>query len=177
MKKIYIFVLFPSLCVLAPLQCVVTVCCCVPLRVNLCLLTLSAALCASASRGRGWRGASTETISDSWRRISKRILVSGDETLRLWSQHVSWCLFPLSGCYFTGDGAYRSEDGFYQITGRMDDVINVSGHRLGTAEIEDALVRCITQKSKLIIVSSLCFSCFRNYDWIIISGDGEIKIW
>ncbi|KAM3606603.1 uncharacterized protein V6R79_019490 [Siganus canaliculatus] len=43
------------------------------------------------------------------------------------------------GCYFTGDGAYRTEDGYYQITGRMDDVINVSGHRLGTAEIEDAL--------------------------------------
>lgn len=49
--------------------------------------------------------------------------------------------FPLAGYYFTGDGGYRSEDGFYQITGRMDDVINVSGHRLGTAEIEDALVR------------------------------------
>lgn len=47
----------------------------------------------------------------------------------------------MAGCYFTGDGAFRSEDGYYQITGRMDDVINVSGHRLGTAEIEDALVR------------------------------------
>ncbi|XP_078016650.1 acetyl-coenzyme A synthetase 2-like, mitochondrial [Epinephelus lanceolatus] len=46
---------------------------------------------------------------------------------------------PYPGYYFTGDGAYRSEDGYYQITGRMDDVINVSGHRLGTAEIEDAL--------------------------------------
>uniref|UniRef100_A0A3B4XV64 Propionate--CoA ligase n=1 Tax=Seriola lalandi dorsalis TaxID=1841481 RepID=A0A3B4XV64_SERLL len=46
---------------------------------------------------------------------------------------------PFPGHYFTGDGAYRSEDGYYQITGRMDDVINVSGHRLGTAEIEDAL--------------------------------------
>ncbi|XP_075902166.1 acetyl-coenzyme A synthetase 2-like, mitochondrial [Nelusetta ayraudi] len=46
---------------------------------------------------------------------------------------------PYPGCYFTGDGAWRSEDGFYQITGRMDDVINVSGHRLGTAEVEDAL--------------------------------------
>ncbi|XP_059979066.1 acetyl-coenzyme A synthetase 2-like, mitochondrial isoform X5 [Lagenorhynchus albirostris] len=41
--------------------------------------------------------------------------------------------------YFTGDGAYRTEDGYYQITGRMDDVINISGHRLGTAEIEDAM--------------------------------------
>lgn len=43
------------------------------------------------------------------------------------------------GMYFTGDGARRDEDGYYWITGRMDDVINVSGHRLGTAEIESAL--------------------------------------
>ncbi len=44
------------------------------------------------------------------------------------------------GYYFTGDGARRDEDGYYQITGRVDDVINVSGHRLGTAEIESAFV-------------------------------------
>jgi len=43
------------------------------------------------------------------------------------------------GMYFTGDGARRDEDGYYWITGRVDDVINVSGHRLGTAEIESAL--------------------------------------
>ncbi|MEE4297077.1 MAG: acetate--CoA ligase [Wenzhouxiangella sp.] len=42
--------------------------------------------------------------------------------------------------YFTGDGARRDEDGYYWITGRMDDVLNVSGHRMGTAEIESALV-------------------------------------
>lgn len=42
--------------------------------------------------------------------------------------------------YFTGDGAHRDDDGDYTITGRMDDVINISGHRLGTAEIEDCLV-------------------------------------
>ena len=46
--------------------------------------------------------------------------------------------FP--GKYFTGDGARRDEDGYYWITGRVDDVLNVSGHRLGTAEIESALV-------------------------------------
>ena len=46
--------------------------------------------------------------------------------------------FP--GYYFTGDGARRDEDGYYWITGRIDDVINVSGHRMGTAEIESALV-------------------------------------
>ncbi len=44
------------------------------------------------------------------------------------------------GFYFTGDGANRDEDGDYQITGRIDDVINVSGHRMGTAEVESALV-------------------------------------
>jgi acetyl-CoA synthetase len=43
------------------------------------------------------------------------------------------------GRYFTGDGALRDEDGYYRITGRVDDVINVSGHRLGTAEVESAL--------------------------------------
>ena len=42
--------------------------------------------------------------------------------------------------YFTGDGCKRDADGYYWITGRVDDVINVSGHRLGTAEIESALV-------------------------------------
>jgi len=53
--------------------------------------------------------------------------------------------FP--GYYFTGDGARRDEDGYYWITGRVDDVINVSGHRLGTAEVESALVahRAVTE--------------------------------
>ncbi|HLT44739.1 MAG TPA: acetyl-coenzyme A synthetase, partial [Luteimonas sp.] len=44
------------------------------------------------------------------------------------------------GMYFTGDGARRDADGYYWITGRVDDVINVSGHRIGTAEVESALV-------------------------------------
>ena len=47
---------------------------------------------------------------------------------------------PYPGYYFTGDGARRDEDGYYWITGRVDDVLNVSGHRMGTAEIESALV-------------------------------------
>src|SRR5206468_2866060 len=46
----------------------------------------------------------------------------------------------IEGVYFTGDGARKDEDGYYWIMGRVDDVINVSGHRLGTAEIESALV-------------------------------------
>ena len=47
---------------------------------------------------------------------------------------------PYPGMYFTGDGAYRDKDGHYRITGRVDDVINVKGHRLGTAELESAMV-------------------------------------
>jgi acetyl-CoA synthetase len=46
----------------------------------------------------------------------------------------------IPGTYFAGDGARRDEDGYYWITGRVDDVLNVSGHRMGTAEIESALV-------------------------------------
>ena len=47
---------------------------------------------------------------------------------------------PIPASYFTGDGCRRDEDGYYWITGRVDDVINVSGHRMGTAEVESALV-------------------------------------
>ena len=49
-----------------------------------------------------------------------------------------FAMYP--GMYFTGDGAIRDADGYYWITGRVDDVINVSGHRMGTAEVESALV-------------------------------------
>jgi acetyl-CoA synthetase len=51
--------------------------------------------------------------------------------------------FP--GFYFTGDGAVRNKEGYWKITGRMDDVINVTGHRLGTAEVEDAMVSQVTR--------------------------------
>jgi acetyl-CoA synthetase len=44
------------------------------------------------------------------------------------------------GCYFTGDGAHRDADGYFRVVGRIDDVLNVSGHRIGTAEIESVLV-------------------------------------
>jgi acetyl-CoA synthetase len=60
----------------------------------------------------------------------------------IWGDHqrykeVYFSTFP--GKYFTGDGVKRDEDGYYRILGRIDDVINVSGHRLGTAEIENAI--------------------------------------
>jgi len=61
----------------------------------------------------------------------------------VWNDHerffqTYFATFP--GTYFTGDGARRDADGYYWITGRVDDVINVSGHRMGTAEVESALV-------------------------------------
>ena len=49
-----------------------------------------------------------------------------------------WDVMP--GVYFTGDGARRDEDGYFWVVGRIDDVLNVAGHRIGTAEIESALV-------------------------------------
>ena len=59
-----------------------------------------------------------------------------------WKLRISlWYL--ISGYYFSGDGARRDEDGHYHITGRVDDVINVKGVRIGTAEIEDVMVRIV----------------------------------
>ncbi len=55
-------------------------------------------------------------------------------------RHVETYFKPYPGYYFSGDGARRDEDGYYWITGRVDDVINVSGHRIGTAEVESAMV-------------------------------------
>jgi acetyl-CoA synthetase len=49
-----------------------------------------------------------------------------------------WSRFP--GIYFTGDGARRDQDGYYWLLGRVDDVLNVAGHRIGTMEVESALV-------------------------------------
>jgi len=61
----------------------------------------------------------------------------------LWGDHARFFqtyFTTYKGKYFTGDGCRRDEDGYYWITGRVDDVINVSGHRMGTAEVESALV-------------------------------------
>ncbi|MBZ9559261.1 MULTISPECIES: acetate--CoA ligase [unclassified Modicisalibacter] len=61
----------------------------------------------------------------------------------IWKNHerfVDTYFSAYKGMYFTGDGCRRDEDGYYWITGRVDDVINVSGHRMGTAEIESSLV-------------------------------------
>src|SRR5204863_2291937 len=61
----------------------------------------------------------------------------------VWGDHARFFQTYFStypGKYLTGDGCRRDEDGYYWITGRVDDVINISGHRMGTAEVESALV-------------------------------------
>lgn len=71
-------------------------------------------------------------IKHPWPSIARTIY--GDH-----ERYVQTYLSTYKGYYFTGDGCRRDEDGYYRITGRVDDVLNVSGHRLGTAEIENAL--------------------------------------
>jgi acetyl-CoA synthetase len=72
-------------------------------------------------------------IADSW--PGQMRTVYGDH-----ARFVSTYFTAYPGKYFTGDGARRDRDGYYWVTGRVDDVINVSGHRMGTAEVESALV-------------------------------------
>jgi acetyl-CoA synthetase len=72
-------------------------------------------------------------IADSW--PGQMRTVFGDH-----ERFIQTYFSTFKGYYFTGDGARRDEDGYYWITGRVDDVINVSGHRMGTAEVESALV-------------------------------------
>lgn len=67
------------------------------------------------------------------------------------SRFIDTYLKPYPGYYFTGDGAYRDADGYIWIQGRVDDVINVSGHRLSTAEIESALVHHETVAEAAVI--------------------------
>ncbi|MCF2514308.1 acetate--CoA ligase [Sphingomonas sp. G124] len=78
-------------------------------------------------------GEGSLVIADSWPGMMRTV----------WGDHerffqTYFTTYP--GVYFTGDGCRRDEDGYYWITGRIDDVINVSGHRMGTAEVESALV-------------------------------------
>ena len=72
-------------------------------------------------------------ITDSW--PGQMRTVFGDH-----ERFVQTYFSTFKGLYFTGDGARRDKDGYYWITGRVDDVINVSGHRMGTAEVESSLV-------------------------------------
>ena len=72
-------------------------------------------------------------IKDSW--PGQMRTVFGDH-----NRFIKTYFSDFEGYYFTGDGCRRDSDGYYWITGRVDDVINVSGHRMGTAEVESALV-------------------------------------
>jgi len=87
------------------------------------------------AEGKVMQGATTGNlcISDSW--PGQMRTVYGDH-----QRFVDTYFKTYPGKYFTGDGCRRDEDGYYWITGRVDDVINVAGHRLGTAEVESALV-------------------------------------
>lgn len=92
------------------------------------------------THGQVWLELYTMIIKDSLRHIYNHFQV---DFLRLIKKHLNFLinnLNSLKGYYFTGDGALTDKDGHFQITGRVDDVINVSGHRVGTAEIEDILV-------------------------------------
>ena len=86
-------------------------------------------------KGRFWRALPTATscITESW--PGQMRTVYGDH-----ERFVQTYFSTYKGKYFTGDGCRRDNDGYYWITGRVDDVINVSGHRMGTAEVESALV-------------------------------------
>ena len=72
-------------------------------------------------------------IKDSWPGQMRTVFGDHDRFVKTYFS-------DYKGYYFTGDGCRRDEDGYYWITGRVDDVINVSGHRMGTAEVESALV-------------------------------------
>ena len=87
------------------------------------------------AEGKVLAGATTGNlcIADSW--PGQMRTVYGDH-----QRFVETYFSTYPGKYFTGDGCRRDEDGYYWITGRVDDVINVSGHRMGTAEVESALV-------------------------------------
>uniref|UniRef100_A0A8D0FIJ2 acetate--CoA ligase n=1 Tax=Strix occidentalis caurina TaxID=311401 RepID=A0A8D0FIJ2_STROC len=71
-------------------------------------------------------------ISEAWPGMARTIYNDHKRFLETY-------LTPYPGFFFTGDGAYRTSEGYYQLTGRLDDTINISGHRLGTAEVEDVV--------------------------------------
>ena len=107
---------------------------------------------SSPARRRGRSSACSREIVDAdgqrcWRAPARAIWCIADswpgQMRTVYGDHerfVQTYFAAYPGKYFTGDGCRRDEDGYYWITGRVDDVINVSGHRMGTAEVESALV-------------------------------------
>lgn len=82
---------------------------------------------------------------------------------------------PYTGYYFTGDGARRDADGYYWITGRIDDVLNVSGHRLGTAEIESALVAHPKVAEAAVVGVPHDIKGEGIYAYVTLNGDAAIS--
>uniref|UniRef100_G3P852 acetate--CoA ligase n=1 Tax=Gasterosteus aculeatus aculeatus TaxID=481459 RepID=G3P852_GASAC len=82
---------------------------------------------------------------------------------------------PYPGYFFTGDGAYRSEEGYYQITGRLDDVINVSGHRIGTAEIEDVVNQSSAVAESAVIGYSHNIKGQGVYAFVVLKKGEEVQ--
>jgi acetyl-CoA synthetase len=103
----------------------------------------SATLPRSSACSRSWSTMTGDVLegNDRGQSVHHRFL-AGTDAHGLWRPRAlhSDLFLHLQGKYFTGDGCRRDEDGYYWITGRVDDVINVSGHRMGTAEVESALV-------------------------------------
>jgi len=96
----------------------------------------------------------------------------------IWGDHERYkktyfSTFP--GKYFTGDGALRDEVGYYRITGRVDDVIIVSGHNLGTAPIEDAINEHQAVAESAIVGFSHDVKGFALYGFVILKEIGEIR--
>jgi acetyl-CoA synthetase len=78
---------------------------------------------------------------------------------------------PYPGYYFTGDGARRDEDGYYWITGRIDDVLNVAGHRLGTAELESALVAHASVAEAAVVGFPHAIKGQGIYAYVVLTAD------
>jgi acetyl-CoA synthetase len=79
------------------------------------------------------------------------------------------------GLYFTGDGCRRDEDGYYWITGRIDDVLNVAGHRLGTAEIESALVAHVTVAEAAVVGIPHTIKGTAIYAYVVLTNDAAAR--
>ncbi len=94
----------------------------------------------------------------------------------IWGDHERFTQTYFStykGVYFTGDGCRRDEDGYYWITGRVDDVINVSGHRMGTAEIESSLVAHDAVAEAAVVGFPHDIKGQGIYIYVTLSGDVE----
>ncbi|NXM80731.1 ACS2L synthetase, partial [Oenanthe oenanthe] len=83
-------------------------------------------------------------ISQAWPGMARTIY---NDHRRFLETYLTRC----PGFFFTGDGVYRTREGYYQLTGRLDDVISISGHRLGTAEMEDIVTHHVAVSESAVI--------------------------